>query len=491
MIICPHPGLAPQRRPGVLYLASIAGLIWAVLPGRGLGAREIPVSNSAELEQALAGAKPGDTVLLADGKYADLRISFRGMGEEGRPITLRALHPGHATLTGMSSVEMRGHWLVLDGLRFDRTSTTPITVRESQNCRVTGCSILRCNPPDKSRLHWIRIAGAECRANRIDHCYTEGKLTDGVVLTVEGDDGKMPLDTRIDHNHFKEVTRAVQNGMETIRIGTSQFGQLDARAVVEYNLFEQCSGDAEIISSKSCGNTYRYNTFRDCDGGVVMRHGHRSLVEGNYFFGNLHPRTAGIRVHGSDHRVLNNYLEGLGQFSLALPAGQSKFVPSGHEPTLRCVVAYNTVVEPLGPALVLGEGRSKLLDTGPNETLLANNLLAASRGTLIQLPFASDTRWVGNLVFAQGEAKVGEIPAAGARVVDPRLERAGDGLWRPHETSPVIGAAVSQLFAVPDDMEGQPRGPRADVGADQRSTGPVLRRPLRSGDVGPAWLPLP
>ena len=481
--------LRPRRhRHRAIIAVAMVSAASAILPVHSLCARELPVGNGAELDQALAGARPGDTILLADGSYHDLHVSLRGSGEAGRPITLRAAHPGKATLAGGSSISIRGRWLTLEGIRFDHTSTTPITVRESQNCRVTGCAILRCNPMDNSRMHWIRISGGESQGNRIDHCYTEGKLKDGVVVTVEGDDGKMPQDTRIDHNHFKEVTRAVQNGMETIRIGTSQFAQLDTRAVVEYNLFEECNGDAEIISSKSCGNTFRYNTFRNCDGGLAMRHGHRGLVEGNYFFGNGRPKTAGIRVHGSDHRVINNYLEGLGQFSLALPAGQSKFVPSGHEPTVRCVVAYNTVVDPLGPALVVGEGRSELLDTAPSGTLVANNLFAAARGTLIQQPFRGDMRWLGNFLFIHADANAGELPANGARVYDATLERDADGLLRPRDGSPVLAAAVPLAFAVTDDIEGQPRRPRPDVGADQRSSSPVLRRPLRPADVGPDWL---
>lgn len=479
----------PPKSPGARLALGLGACLIGAFLVRPTGARELTAATGGELQQTLEMAQPGDVVLLADGRYPDLRISFRGAGAEGRPITLRAAHPGKAVLTGSSSVEMRGQWLVLEGLLFDHTTATPITVRESQQCRVTGCALLRCNPPDNTRLHWIRVAGGTSRANRIDHCYTEGKLKDGVVVTVEGDDGKMPQETRIDHNHFKEVTRAVQNGMETIRIGTSQFGQLDAHAVVELNLFEECSGDAEIISSKSCANVYRYNTFRNCDGGVVMRHGHRSVVEGNFFFGNGRPRTAGIRVHGSDHRVLNNYLEGLGQFSLALPAGQSKFVSSGHEPTVRCVVAHNTVVEPAGPALVLGEGRSKLLDTPPEGTVIGNNLLAGSRGTLIQQPFAGETKWGGNLLFARGDAKPGDLPTGGIRVADPKLERGADGLWRPATESPIRGAAIALPFAVPEDLDGQPRTQPADVGADQYSASPIVRRPLRPADVGPAWLP--
>ena len=471
---------------------GLAGLIAAVAIPLRLGAAETRVSTPAELARAISSAKPGDTVVIADGSYVDLKLQLRGAGEEGRPITLRAATPGKVVLTGTSSLEMRGAWLVAEGLRFEQTTVTPITVRESQHCRVTGCAVVRCNPPDKSRLHWIRIAGANSLANRIDHCYTVGKLTDGVVLTVEGDDGKMPLDTRIDHNHFREVVRAVNTGMETIRVGTSQFGQVDSRTVVESNLFEGCSGDAEIISSKSCGNTYRWNTFRECDGAVTMRHGHRSLIEGNFFFGNGKPRTAGIRVHGTGHRVINNYLAGLGQYSIALPAGQSKFVPTGHEPTIDCTVRHNTIVEPAGPAFVLGADRGELRDTAPTGSKIDFNLVLSSRGTLVEQPFGDPKAlWFGNLMFARDAAKSGDLPTNGVRLVDPRLERAADGLWRPAAGSPALGAAEPPGSTPHDDVDGQPRGGMAlpDVGADQRSDAPILRRPLKPVDVGPAWLP--
>ncbi|MCC2671140.1 MAG: hypothetical protein K0Q72_3611, partial [Armatimonadetes bacterium] len=229
------------------------------------------------------------------------------------------------------------------------------------------------------------------------------------------------------------------------------------------------------------------NTFRDCDGAVTMRHGHRSLIEGNFFFGGVKVRTAGIRLHGTGHRAINNYLEGLGQFSIALPAGQSKFVPSGHEPTIDCVVAHNTIVDPLGPAIVLGADRGKLRDTAPAGSLFANNLILASRGPLVEQLFTGPATWLGNLAFARGDGKAGELPA-GIRHVDPHLERAADGLWRPSAGSPALGAGEPLKFAVPDDLDGQPRSGRPDIGADQRSDAPVARRPLKPADVGPAWL---
>jgi chondroitinase B-like protein len=481
------------RIPFTLHLrlsAFICGSILALMLISQASAQR-RVSAPDDLGAALAQAKSGETLVLEDGVYRDQALSLRGRGEEGKPITIRAATPGKVTFTGKSSVEIRGAWLVLDGFRFENCVVGPITLRDADHCRVTNCAVIRCNPDDNSRIHWIRIAGAESHHNRIDHCYTEGKLKDGVVLVIDGDEqkGKMSADNRVDHNHFKDVVRAVNNGMETIRIGTSSVAQFDARALVEHNLFQNASGDAEIISSKSCSNIYRYNTFVDCDGGVVMRHGHRSTVEGNFFFGSGRPRTAGIRVHGSDHRVVNNYLSGLGQFSISLPAGQSKFVPTGHEPTLRCVVAHNTVVDPVGPAILLGSDRGNVRDTAPAGTTLVNNLVTGSRAALVRELFPGPAEWRGNLLFASGEAQAGVAAGAqGVLLADPKLEKAADGLWRPAADSPAIGAGVKPPIRVMEDMDGQPRGSRPDIGADQRSTDPILRRPLKPADVGPEWM---
>jgi poly(beta-D-mannuronate) lyase len=50
----------------------------------------------------------------------------------------------------------------------------------------------------------------------------------------------------------------------------------NSRTVVEHNLFQECNGEIEIVSSKSCENTYRYNTFLNCEGAVTLRHGDTS-----------------------------------------------------------------------------------------------------------------------------------------------------------------------------------------------------------------------
>jgi len=457
-----------------------------LLPAAGLAATlqslAAPAPDGAPIHPRdaaarVAAARPGEQVVLADGTYMDLRVVLRGRGAPGRPVAIRPATPGGVVFRGRAGLEVRGEWLEVSGFRFEECSDTPLTLRESRHCRIAECAVLRCNAA--ARLHWIRIAGAGSVGNRVERCYTEGKLTDGVVLTVEGDDGEMPQGTVITENHFRRVVRAVRNGMETIRIGTSQFGQLASSTVVEGNLFEGCSGDAEIISVKSCANVVRFNTFRGCDGAVTLRHGHRSRVYGNFLFGEGRDRAAGIRVHGSDHAVYANYLEDLGQFGIALPAGNGKFTPAGHEPTLRATVAHNSIVACRGPGLLLGGDAGGGRGVPPTECALWNNLVA---GPTPASGAGDALRWAGNLFFGQAA----EAPAPpGTLLQDPRLGRR-DGLLRPLAVLPPAPRAPLTPEA---DVDGQPWPAQAVVGADQPSDAAPRRRPLTPADVGPSWLP--
>jgi hypothetical protein len=87
----------------------------------------------------------------------------------------------------------------------------------------------------------------------------------------------------------------------------------------------------------------------------------------------------------------------------------------------------------------------------------------------------------GNIVW--GGVSAGDIPASGFRAVDPQLQMDGSGRYHLGANSPAVNAAVGTA-PVPEDIEGQPRQ-QPDVGADELSTGPVLRRPLTAADVGP------
>ena len=476
-----------HRSPGITLCRVLLGTVLVSVTLTSASNLSGSSIHPAALSALLRTAKPGEVLVIAPGVYRDLVLSLGAQGQPDRPIIIRPESPGSVVFTGSSSVELRGVGVTLNGLRFEECTASPLLLRDTRSCRVMNCSFIRCNPPDNRRTHWLRVVGGAAADNRVDHCRFEGKTADGVMLVVDGSDGKMPTQTRIDSNHFALVVRAVRNGMETIRLGTSSYGQSDAFSVVEGNLFERCSGDAEIISVKSSGNIIRRNTFRGCEGGVVLRHGYRSRVESNYFFGDGVARSAGIRVHGSDHRVFNNYLQGLGGYSLALPNGQSRFQPAGHEPTISAVVAHNTIVGSLGPSIEIGGEASELRDLRPTNCTVANNLWIGPKSVLLR-GSADGVRLTGNLasdvVPARRQPAFAEVLAP-LEVDEDAVRRPGNGVgvllsgYRLGEIGPAddLCGTLRSLTEVPH------------VGAELVGCR-RHRRPLKPADVGPRSAPV-
>ncbi len=359
-----------------LFLPIALAMIALTVASR---AAELRVASGAEFAAAAERAKAGDTIVWAAGRHVDVVMRLRGRGEEGAPITIRAESTGGAIFTGTSQLEVRGAWVVIEGLTFENTTIDPIMLKDAQHCRVTACTVRACNV-EGARLHYLRIGGSKSTANRVDHCTFEDKRTDGVMLIVDGDEGVLSTATQIDHNLFRGITKAVRNGMEAIRVGDSSFQQQEARTLVEENRFEACRGDAEVVSNKSTGNTYRGNTFTGCDGGaIVLRHGDRCVVEGNRIDGEGRAKSGGIRIHGSGHVVKNNVIERTGAYAIALPAGNSVPRETGHAPVREALIEGNRIASPAGPVFVLGEPHDskKLQDTAPTGVIFRGNQIEA------------------------------------------------------------------------------------------------------------------
>ena len=276
------------------------------------------VNTISEFDVAVSTAEPGDTITLANGIWKDAELTFTGKGTADQPIYLMVQDKGKVTLEGRSNIRLSGEHLHVEGLVF-RNGYTPtgevISFKTSKgqncsNCRVTECVIDDYNPPERHESnYWVGIYG---KHNRFDHNYLVAKRNRGVTLAVRlKDEASRQNYHRIDHNHFGYRPTLGSNGGETLRVGTSHHSMSNSNTIVEDNYFEHCSGELEIISSKSCQNTFRNNTFYECKGTLTMRHGNETLVENNYFFGNQQANTGGIRVINQKQTVKNNYCEGL------------------------------------------------------------------------------------------------------------------------------------------------------------------------------------
>ena len=437
-------------------------------------AAEYRVTNTVQLASVGEGLRPGDAVILAKGDWMNQSLVLNARGTAGKPITLRAETPGKVLFGDGSTLVVDGEHVTVSGLAFGEgeSDRSAVEVR-GRNCRLTETSIVA-----GQYKFFVHMRGM---SNRIDHCYLAGKTSVHPTLQVEVE-GR-PNHHVIDQNYFGPRPPLGRNGGETIRVGYSHQSMTNSGTIVERNLFEQCDGENEIISNKSCENIYRFNTFRDCGGMFTLRHGNRCRVEGNFFFGNGKRGSGGIRVIGEDHIVINNYIEGVREGGFWITAGIVDSPLNGYFQARNCLIAFNTFVDSPGPALDLdagiGRARRTLL---PENITIANNLLCPTDGHFFNGDEGKGFKWSGNIASVSSATNRARL-----RIAEPKLGREA-GLLRPANDSPVRKAAEGTFTAVTIDIDGQPRGGGVDVGCDQLSAEPVSNRPLTPADVGPSWM---
>ena len=382
--------------------------------------RMVEVAGSGALSGAVTGAMPGDCLILADGMYSPVVIGSKGTA--AAPIVIRAANRLKASFSGVVKLT-NASYVVLEGFTYPGAAGTSID-GNSNNNRVT-----------RSRFFTgtAQVTGMAID-NRIDHCEFGPKANDGNLVQPTG----LSKNTRIDHNYFHDVTGGGGNGRETIRLGCcgAMFDNYEAGNLVEHNLLENCSGEAEIVSIKSSKNTVRYNTIRRSNGNLTLRAGKNNSIYGNFIFGT--GNQGGIRMFDDGHKIWNNYVE-TGQALIANRSGPI------HAAVRNAIIVHNTF---LGSVNVAGTGNvfSDNITGGSvtlNGAMATNNLTSA----------------------AAGLARMGDVQAITAM-------------------SAAVNAGKGSYPFLMDDVNGQPRT-MPDVGADELATSPERFRPLTTKDVGP------
>lgn len=370
--------------------------LWVSAPALCRAAETRMVANAAELSRAAADSRPGDTIVLRDGEWRDAALTVHG-----EDLTVRAETAGKVVLSGRSTLSVSGLRVEVSGVLFSGASTESdlirfrtSTSRLAVECRITDCAIVDSNPPDSAtNTKWVSLYGAR---NQVDHCYFAGKKNLGTTLVVWLPASGESNYHWIHHNHFGPRPFLGVNGAETIRVGDSATQTTRSYTLVESNYFDQCDGEVEIISNKSCENVYRGNTFENCAGTLTLRHGDRCLVMGNHFFGHGKRNTGGVRVIGEDHRVLGNYFEGLRgtgtRAALCLMNGIPDSPPAGYFQVKRALIGYNTIVD-CTEALVVGYSSGADVILPPVECLIAGNAATSEARVLDE---KAQVRWQGN-----------------------------------------------------------------------------------------------
>ena len=414
----------------IIYSFGLCMLLIAC--SNSLIVNSIKVTNIDELNKAINSCKAGDQIILANGIWKDVQIKFRGKGTKDKPITIKAETTGKVTIEGESYLKFGGEYLVVEGLYFKNGFSPSNAVIDfkisskdkpdeiSNNCKVTNCVIEDFNKPkrDKSDL-WVQFWG---RHNTLSNCYIAGKTNRGptVRVSIAGIESINNYH-QIVNNHFGP--RPVKGGPsgETIQLGDSYTSMSPSHTMVANNLFEECNGEVEVISSKTNFNIFKNNVFYKSEGSLVTRHGNYSMIDGNYFIGDgENENYGGIRIINTGHWVVNNYFYGLKGKSFRSPLAVMNGIPKSplnrYNQVTDVVVAYNTYVNCSSPwqfgvgtniaqAKVLP--KSEIRSARAIRTTVANNIIYNEKGLesiVVENDKADGVTFMKNIINNQGVA---------------------------------------------------------------------------------------
>lgn len=398
-----------------------------LLISSGLKAKNITVSSPSELKKAVQNAQPGDTVLLENKEWKNANLVVQGKGHAAKPIVIMPKTIGKVAISGESSLKIAGEHLVIKGLHF-KNGYTPekdlIVFRVNNdnlanNCRLTETVIENFSNPDRFRNeNWIVLWG---KNNRVDHCVFVDKLTAGPVLIAElNDERSQENNHSVDHNYFKGRQRFGSNGGETIRIGVSRYSLTPSRTQIVDNYFERCNGEVEIVSIKSGENNISRNTFFECEGGLVLRHGSNNIVSENLFLGNNKPFTGGVRLVNPGHKVSNNVFKDLRGTAFRSPLSVMNGVPNSlinrYYQVVDAQIENNTFVN--STALTFGAGKDAERTLSPQNVTFKKNLIVSEEHVI----FYDENNDGGVIIKENGikntQAKVSDKEFSAVKVSD-------------------------------------------------------------------------
>jgi len=392
------------------------------------------VNTQSSFDTALNNASSGDIIEWENGTYSDIEMEIDVDG-----VTVQAETSGGVIFNGTSRTEIDGDNVTFSGLQFIGGNTIVTGVENTVDQTVitidgSNALVTNINISEYTCWKYLRIRD-ESQNTEVSYCNFENRLNylDQNIVQVDVSPTQ-PGYHNINHCSFKDfegVTTGGDDGVEPIRIGAEKQSTYSSKSIVEYCYFTNCNGDGEVISHKAANCIYRYNTFENNEKGeLVLRHGDRGIVYGNFFLNNK----GGVRVQeGSDHVIYNNYFSGLTDRSLNLNASSDDTLDN-------ILFAYNTVVDS-GVVDIESDTPDE-----PTNITIANNIFSnpSSNNGLFEDVTGNET-WIGNI--ANGD--LGVANSEDFTITDPLLSLNSEGFYAISSTSPVINSAQSGYGTLP------------------------------------------
>jgi hypothetical protein len=376
--------------------------------------------SAGSLSDAVSGASGGQTFLVTGS--GSLSVSGKNFTS---PVVIKAASRLGATLTNVQITNSSN--ITLEGFKFGpNTQSTLVKIASSNNIKilrnsfdhkdvtVNQSTIVTAGTSSK-----IEIGCNEFKdKNRGDNGGT--KITGSYIKTQYDGGDAMTKEMHIHHNHFKNINYFMTGGVpagdsdrEAIAMGIADSQSIVTNNLVEYNLFEDCDGENEIITVKTSKNIFRNNTFKNSYGSLSIRFGADTIVEGNYFYGtgagasptDPNYQTGGIRTYGTKHILKNNFMKDLTGDSWRLPilvdSGDTSNSTGGdgHQTSTNLQVTGNTILNSNG-GIHIGSAN---YGNKPSGNTVSGNTVSSSKGILFN-DVATGGTWSGNKAHATGAA---------------------------------------------------------------------------------------
>ncbi len=443
----------------------------------GIAQTSIEVKLFAELKNAISNSKPGTEILLADGSFSGQTLLSSKAGTAKNPVVIRAKNQGKAIIE--SEIKIQGDYISLIGCKFEKGGCV---IFEG-----TGCRLSRCTFSDSKALKWVRISAGSMNME-IDHNLFENKTNNRdfekncqlMQIIVRNQNEQH----RVHHNLFQNIPQGKSgNGFETLQLITENnpFDPPagDCNSIIENNLFLRCNGESEIISVKSNGNILRGNTFRDCKGGLVLRHGDNNNVTQNFFFGENESGSGGVRLQGTGQVVANNYFFSLGQYGVGMMDGTPDDLYIRVE---RAQILFNTFVN-CAKTMEIGLNHSSHPNgTPPKDCTIAGNIFYTEKNhaliQFVQNDQPENWKWQDNIAFGGSADNIAE----GILNQNPNLDLDENHIAWPTSSTPQ-SKFTNEWSGT--DLLGKIRNTKTTVGAIQLSSERKITRVLTEGMVGP------
>ncbi|MFB9057470.1 chondroitinase-B domain-containing protein [Mariniflexile ostreae] len=477
------------------------------------------VTNQSTLNNAISAAGPGTTIILANsGIWNDVTISINKNGNATNPIIIKAETPGAVIFSGKTNVKLGGSYIYFEGVVFQNppamvtTGTPLIEFRASNtdcnNCKVTNIKIDSFNQSSSQQTEvfkWILLRGHH---NEISYCSFLGKHGVGSIIN---DNRETNIENfhKIHHNYFAnrkpQSTSVVNadNDQDAIRLGNSSTSLSDSSSEVYENYFYNFVGEIEVISNKSGNNKYYNNTFENYSGALTLRHGNNCEVYNNFFLANGYAFSGGVRVMGENHKIYNNYIEGVrsrypngnlssGVGGINIANGRNDGVLNGYFPVKNTIIINNTFVN-CDYGIRIGTKFSSTQSVAPDNVVVGNNILFVNT----TMPNTNSNRAIQvttNLTGASSKyenniSQTGVFDAFGTIVATGNINvasglLASDGdLYRVKSGSAAIDYGLGSYGFLINDVFGAARPVMFDAGAEEFGASGT-RLPYKQADLG-------